>query len=96
MSLLLRLSAAFFGGLALNRFYKPSLRMPPRWASMFREAIGVAGMHPFMLMVNHALRDVDDDDERFTLTYFMTALFFAAGVFAGHVLTVWVEQEDES
>ena len=95
MSLLLRLSAAFFGGLALNRFYNPSLRLPARWGSMVREAIGVEGMFPFMLMVNHALHEIGNEDEKFTIVYHLTALFFAAGVFVGHVLTVWVEQESE-
>lgn len=84
MSLFLRLLAAFFGGFALHRFYHPSLSLPERWANLTRYAIGGFGLWPFLLMMHHALRKIENDDERVSISYLLSLVFVGAGVTLGH------------
>lgn len=85
MSLALRLIAALFGGFALHRAYGPTQALGERWGSMAREAVGVAGMTPFLLLIHHATQ-TENEDERLMIAYFLTALFFGSGVVAGHLV----------
>lgn len=86
MSLGLRLIAAMFGGMASHVFYRPSTHLRERWANMVRYAIGIICLLPFVLLVHHSLRQIENDDERVTGSILLASLPFGAGVFIGHII----------
>jgi len=85
MSLFLRLSVTILGGLAMHRFYRPTLIFGDRWGNMMRYSIGTLLLLPFVLLINHALGSVKDDDERLMSSYLLGAGAFGTGVFVGHL-----------
>jgi uncharacterized membrane protein required for colicin V production len=93
MSLALRLLAAVFGGFAAHRFYKPSLSLGQRWGNMLRYAIGALCLLPFLLMVQHELRNDSKPDDALLASYLLTIGAVGTGTFVGH-LTDRIEGDD--
>lgn len=82
-------------GLGAHQLYKPTTALGPRWGSLTRYGIGILILLPCMLVVNRRLARThyknppatqDEDAERLTIVYLISAVFLAIGVVFGHFL----------
>lgn len=79
--MVIRLLFVVMSGFGLHQAYKPTLSLGQRWGGMLREAIGVLGMLPGVLL----LHDRDGQDN-LIVSYLLACFAFGSGVFAGHMV----------
>ena len=80
----MRLLIVIMSGFGLHQLYTPTQSLGERWGSMFREAIGVIGMLPGLLLIRDGVSDNDNDS--LTVSYLLAALSFGIGVMIGHLV----------
>lgn len=87
----IKVFATILSAFGLNRFYEPSKALGERWGNMLREAIGIIGLWPFVLLLVREIprnqKREDDTAQRYTVAYLLAAMFFGAGVLLGHLFT---------
>lgn len=83
--MVIRLLAAFVGGMFSHLLYRPTLGFSPKWGQLMRYAIGGLVLIPFRLMFWRHLQPIEKQNERLVLADVLALFAVGAGVMAGHI-----------